>query len=69
MEAILIGIGITVSLTTIIYWWRRDKLKELEDRQLQMFMDSLIWDTDERMYIVEDRVEIKPLPAAKDKTV
>ena len=69
MEAILIGIGITVSLTTIIYWWRRDKLKELEDRQLQMFMDSLIWDTDEKMYIVEDRVEIKPLPAAKDKSV
>ena len=68
MEAILIGIGITVSLTTIIYWWRRDKLKELEDRQLQMFMDSLIWDTDEKMYIVEDRVEIKPLPAAKDKS-
>ena len=69
MEAILIGIGITVSLTTIIYWWRRDKLKDLEDRQLQMFMDSLIWDTDEKMYIVEDRVEIKPLPAAKDKSV
>ena len=68
MEAILIGIGITVTLTTIIYWWRRDKLKELEDRQLQMFMDSLIWDTDEKMYIVEDRVEIKPLPAAKDKS-
>ena len=69
MEAILIGIGVTVSLTTIIYWWRRDKLKELEERQLQMFMDSLIWDTDEKMYIVEDRLEIKPLPAAKDKTV
>ena len=69
MEAILIGIGVTVSLTTIIYWWRRDKLKELEERQLQMFMDSLIWDTDEKMYIVEDRLEIKPLPAVKDKIV
>jgi hypothetical protein len=67
MEAIIIGLGVTLSLTGILYWWKRDRAKELEERQLQMFLDTLIWNPDDMEYEIQERVEIKTLPEKKEQ--
>ena len=67
MEAIIIGVGVTLSLTGILYWWKRDRAKELEERQLQMFLDTLIWNPDDMEYEIQERVEIKTLPEKKEQ--
>ena len=67
MEAIIIGLGVTLSLTGILYWWKRDRARELEERQLQMFLDTLIWNPDDMEYEIQERVEIKTLPEKKEQ--
>ena len=67
MEAIIIGLGVTLSLTGFLYWWKRDRARELEERQLQMFLDTLIWNPDDMEYEIQERVEIKTLPEKKEQ--
>lgn len=67
MEAIIIGVGVTLSLTGILYWWKSDRARELEERQLQMFLDTLIWNPDDMEYEIQERVEIKTLPEKKEQ--
>lgn len=56
------------------YLYRHRRRACLEERQLQMFIEQLVWDPDDRRFMVEDRVEILPLPEgaimdARKKTV
>ena len=53
--AIVIGIG-------SVYWWKHQRRRHLEDRQLQMFIEQLVWDPDDSRFVVDDRVQILPLP-------
>ena len=56
------------------YLYKQHRRAYLEDRQLQMFIEQLVWDPDDKRYMVDDRIEILPLPEgsimdAKKKTV
>ena len=53
--ALVLGIGGA-------YWWKQRRRRFLEDRQLQMFIEQLVWDPDDRRFVVDDRFEILPLP-------
>ena len=55
--ALVLGIG-----TVSVYWWKQRRRRFLEDRQLQMFIEQLVWDPDDRRFVVDDRVQILPLP-------
>ena len=74
MLPLIIG-GLIVGLGSVsYYWYKRRRRAYLEDRQLQMFIEQLVWDPDDKRYMVDDRIEILPLPEgsimdAKKKTV
>ena len=55
--ALVLGIG-----TVSVYFWKQRRRKFLEDRQFQMFIEQLVWNPDDKRFIVDDRFEILPLP-------
>jgi hypothetical protein len=74
MLPLIIG-GLIVGLGSVSYYlYKQHRRAYLEDRQLQMFIEQLVWDPDDKRYMVDDRIEILPLPEgsimdAKKKTV
>ena len=61
MIPIIIGSIITVTLGGVVYYYRKRRRQELEDRQLQMFIETLVWDPDDRRFVMENRENILPL--------
>ena len=63
MLPLIIG-GLVVGLGSVsaYYLYKHRRRAYLEDRQLQMFIEQLVWDPDDRRFMVEDRIEILPLP-------
>ena len=63
MLPLIIG-GLIVGLGSVsaYYLYKQRRRAYLEDRQLQMFIEQLVWDPDDRRFMVEDRIEILPLP-------
>ena len=62
MIPIIVGSIITVTLGGVVYYYRRKRRRqELEDRQLQMFIETLVWDPDDRRFVMENRENILPL--------
>lgn len=59
----IIATLVTVTMGGMYYIRRRRE--ELADRQLQMFLEQLIWDPDDEKYVVDYKDEILPLPRAK----
>ena len=51
----MIGIG-------SVFWWKHQRRQFLEERQLQMFIEQLVWDPDDSRFVVDERVQILPLP-------
>ena len=44
-------------------YYRRKRAQWLEEKQLQMFIDQLIWDDDDKRWMVEESCLITPLKA------
>ena len=61
MLPLIIGGGLILGVGAL-YVWKQRRRRFLEDRQLQMFIEQLVWDPDDRRFMVEDRIEILPLP-------
>ena len=63
MLPLIIG-GLIVGLGSVsaYYLYKQRRRTYLEDRQLQMFIEQLVWDPDDRRFVVDDRVQILPLP-------
>ena len=61
MLPLILGGGLLLTIGTV-YWWKQRRRRHLEDRQLTMFIEQLVWDPDDKKYVVDDRIEILPLP-------
>ena len=61
----IIATLVTVTMGGMYYIRRRRE--ELADRQLQMFLEQLIWDPDDEKYVVDYKDEILPLPREERK--
>ena len=62
MIPIIIGSIITVTLGGVVYYYRRKRRRqELEDLQLQMFIETLVWDPDDKRFVMDNRENILPL--------
>ena len=59
MIQLILG-GLVVTALSTVYYIRRRR-QELEDRQLQMFIEQLVWDPDDRRYVPGEKQEILPL--------
>ena len=51
-----------VTITGSLYYIRKRRRDELEARQLQMFIEQVVWDADNKKYVVYERDEILDLP-------
>ena len=58
MLGVVAGIGSGVAY---YYYWRRKKREELEQKQLQMFIEQIVWDPNSQEYKSASRQEILPL--------
>ena len=54
-----VGFGILTVGAWIVY--RSVQRSWLEQRQLEMFIEELVWDPDDGRWVVDDSEEIKPL--------
>ena len=61
MLPLIIGGGLILGVG-VLYVWKQRRRRFLEDRQLQMFIEQLVWDPDDSRFVVDDRVQILPLP-------
>ena len=61
MLPLIIGGGLIIGVG-VLYVWKQRRSRFLEDRQLQMFIEQLVWDPDDRRFVVDERFEILPLP-------
>ena len=61
MLPLIIGGGLIIGVG-VLYVWKQRRRRFLEDRQLQMFIEQLVWDPDDSRFVVDDRVQILPLP-------
>ena len=59
MIQLIVG-GLFFTALSTVYYLRRRR-QELEDRQLQMFIEQLVWDPDDRRYVAGEKQEILPL--------
>ena len=59
MIPVIIGGLLTITVGTMYYW--RKRREALEAKQLQMFIEQLVWDPDDRKFVAEHRDEILPL--------
>ena len=59
MLPLILG-GLLVTAVTTAYYVRRRR-QEWEDRQLQMFIEQLVWDPDDKKFVAEERHKILPL--------
>ena len=63
MLPLIIGGALVLGIGTVgVYIWKQRRRQFLEDRQLQMFIEQLVWDPDDRRFVVDERFEILPLP-------
>ena len=61
MLPLIIGGGLILGVGAL-YVWKQRRRRFLEDRQLQMFIEQLVWDPDDRRFVVDERFQILPLP-------
>ena len=61
MLPLIIGGGLIIGVG-VLYVWKQRRSRFLEERQLQMFIEQLVWDPDDRRFVVDERFEILPLP-------
>ena len=62
MLHILIGFGITAITGVGAFWYIKYKYRNfLEQRQLEMFIETLVWDPDDGKWRVDDTSPVKEM--------
>ena len=65
MIELYIGLGVFTMATGAWYFYRKGRRERLEQRQLEMFIEELVWDPDDGRWVVDDTEEIRPLKSKK----
>ena len=60
MLPLILGGVLTVTVGAV-YYMRRKRRQDLEERQLQMFIEQLVWSPEREEYIRTSRERIRPL--------
>ena len=58
MIEIMVGFGVSVFSVLAYYVYKKRRRDWLEQRQMDMFIESLIWDADDRRWVVDEKEEI-----------
>ena len=66
MIPLILGGLLTLTVGTVYYYKKRREA--LEAKQLQMFIEQLVWDPDDKKFVTDHREEILPLRRLKNKT-
>ena len=57
-----IGFGVSVISVGVYVFFKKKRRDWLEQKQLEMFIESLVWDSDDHKWVVDECDQIKPIP-------